>query len=431
MPRQHETTSTSSLNSPAVAAAEVSSSPLRAVEGLDAQTAMLAPAGPSTYTVKGGDTLGAIAQRLLGSSGQWRTLWEANRSTVPDPNRIFPGQVLRVPGGGGGAAPTPVPAPATPRTYTVKSGDTLGAIAQRELGSSGQWRTLWEANRSIVANPNVIRPGMVLTIPTRGASGPATPAPIAPTPTPEAPTPSPSGGAYSAEEIRGVALRVTNVLETGGLDRYAAINDYDAGIISYGKHQVTLASGNLEALLNRYLSSASGPAASTLSGYMNRVRAKDQSLRSDQGFKRALIEAASDPAMHAAQESQIIQSHYNPAAKRANEWGIATPLGISMVYDTNLQGGMQIVLNRTRAALGGVIGENGITERRFLEEFNRQRRSRLLALANQAGLNTAHGRALRNSTYRCDEFDKLLRAGNFNLEAPLMIRGVDVHGLGG
>jgi len=48
------------------------------------------------YEVRPGDTLTAIA-RDQGQNIQANDVFEANRDTVMDPNRIFPGQVLRVP----------------------------------------------------------------------------------------------------------------------------------------------------------------------------------------------------------------------------------------------------------------------------------------------------------------------------------------------
>lgn len=51
---------------------------------------------PRTYTVARGDTLSGIAARL--GIGDWRRLYEANRAVIgPDPNRIYPGQVLLLP----------------------------------------------------------------------------------------------------------------------------------------------------------------------------------------------------------------------------------------------------------------------------------------------------------------------------------------------
>jgi nucleoid-associated protein YgaU len=51
------------------------------------------------------------------------------------------------------------------RTITVKSGDSLSAIAKRELGDASQWRAIYEANRDQIKNPDLIYPGQVLTLP--------------------------------------------------------------------------------------------------------------------------------------------------------------------------------------------------------------------------------------------------------------------------
>lgn len=46
------------------------------------------------YVVRNGDTLSSIADRFRIS---WRKLWEHNQGTVPDPDKIYPGQTLRIP----------------------------------------------------------------------------------------------------------------------------------------------------------------------------------------------------------------------------------------------------------------------------------------------------------------------------------------------
>ena len=50
-------------------------------------------------------------------------------------------------------------------SYPVQRGDSLSRIAKRELGSYNLWNVIYEANRDQLSNPNVIRPGQVLTIP--------------------------------------------------------------------------------------------------------------------------------------------------------------------------------------------------------------------------------------------------------------------------
>ena len=50
--------------------------------------------------------------------------------------------------------------------HTVKSGDTLGKIAKHYYDSAMKYPTIFDANRNILDNPDVIHPGQELTIPT-------------------------------------------------------------------------------------------------------------------------------------------------------------------------------------------------------------------------------------------------------------------------
>ena len=53
--------------------------------------------GERSYTVESGDTLSHIAKAHYGKAGKWRAIFEANRDQIDDPDRIFPGQVLKIP----------------------------------------------------------------------------------------------------------------------------------------------------------------------------------------------------------------------------------------------------------------------------------------------------------------------------------------------
>lgn len=50
-------------------------------------------------------------------------------------------------------------------TYIVKRGDSLWKIAAKEYGKGTKWRTIYNANRRTIRNPNRIRPGQRLEIP--------------------------------------------------------------------------------------------------------------------------------------------------------------------------------------------------------------------------------------------------------------------------
>ena len=58
-----------------------------------------APAAPAakTYTVKPGDTLSKIAKEHLGNANAYMKIFEANKDQLKDPDKIKPGQVLRIP----------------------------------------------------------------------------------------------------------------------------------------------------------------------------------------------------------------------------------------------------------------------------------------------------------------------------------------------
>jgi nucleoid-associated protein YgaU len=81
-------------------------------------------------------------------------LWNAIK-TIPEWRDEIVADI-KVTGGGG--------APAA-RTYTVKAGDTLGAIAKQHLGDANAYMRIFEANRDQLQDPNLIKPGQVLKLP--------------------------------------------------------------------------------------------------------------------------------------------------------------------------------------------------------------------------------------------------------------------------
>jgi nucleoid-associated protein YgaU len=51
------------------------------------------------------------------------------------------------------------------RTYVVVKGDSLSRIAKREYGDAQEWRRIYEANRDVIDNPDLIYPGQTLRLP--------------------------------------------------------------------------------------------------------------------------------------------------------------------------------------------------------------------------------------------------------------------------
>lgn len=113
---------------------------------------------PFTYTVQEGDTLFSIALKFDVSSNE---IVAAN--TLADPNNVFVGQELLIPGyqpttgnsSGGGATD-----PGAPAIHVVQAGEVLSAIAVKYGVSLDE---LIAVNR--IANPNLVSPGTELVIP--------------------------------------------------------------------------------------------------------------------------------------------------------------------------------------------------------------------------------------------------------------------------
>lgn len=219
-----------------------------------------------------------------------------------------------------------------------------------------------------------------------------------------------------------VASRITSVMEGGSP---SSLNtEKDGGIVSYGVHQATLASGALELVVEHYLASSQTSTASTLKGYMSKVRTKDKSLQTDTAFHTALKAAGKEEVMKVAQDKVFFKNYWKPAVDQAGNYGIQSPLGYALLYDTNTQGGMEAVTNRAIGVCGGMIGEevNGktISEAEFLLAYVDEREKRLneIADANEKKGKLKKAEMLRNSVYRTKGFRALIKAGNLNVTGP-------------
>ena len=49
------------------------------------------------YEIVSGDTLGGIAKRFYGKASQYTRIHAANKELIPDPNKIYPGQKIKIP----------------------------------------------------------------------------------------------------------------------------------------------------------------------------------------------------------------------------------------------------------------------------------------------------------------------------------------------
>jgi len=65
--------------------------------GQGASQTQFQPSGQRTYTVKAGDTLSKIAKEMYGSASEYMKIFEGNRDKLDNPDKIQPGQELKIP----------------------------------------------------------------------------------------------------------------------------------------------------------------------------------------------------------------------------------------------------------------------------------------------------------------------------------------------
>lgn len=246
--------------------------------------------------------------------------------------------------------------------------------------------------------------------------------------------PNPYTGPFEPQRWRSVIWAITSVFESGSPEGDpTCYQNYDAGIVSYGKHQTTLQSGILSLLLDDYFVHSQSPTSQALrQEYAESTRQRDPSLRNDTRFRDLLIQAASEKAMLEAQDRIFDKYFFQPAVEKAQQLNILSPLGLTVIYDNRIQGGLTTVQNAVIARLGGnIIGQSGLEEDDWIAVSLEEREAYLNRIADRAEADgrTADANALRISTYRVRSLRSLAEAGNYTLTGTFQVHGHTVKGL--
>jgi LysM repeat protein len=145
---------------------------------LDTPHPETAPRKPlPSILVARGDSLWSLAATHLGSGERWTEIAQLNQGHTMNDGTVFRSENLLLPGwelimppnSTGLTARAPSISSARPATVTVQRGDTLSGIAQRRLGDADAWPALWDANKTLIDDPNLILPGWTLVIPDTAA----------------------------------------------------------------------------------------------------------------------------------------------------------------------------------------------------------------------------------------------------------------------
>jgi chitosanase len=212
---------------------------------------------------------------------------------------------------------------------------------------------------------------------------------------------------------QATARAIVNVFETGRvLGKYTAIGVLkgDSGHLSYGRSQAALGSGVLFDLLDAYCQKPTATCADALRGYLPRAKNRDVTLDGDQDFRSLLIRAATeDPVMRLTQDQFFDSRYLAPACRAADTLGITDALGITVVYDSFIQGGWALLQQKV-----GAVTARGARD--WVQRYIDTRRTWLGTLKAP----------LPATVYRMDAFTSLIKSDKWNLELPMAVHNVNI-----
>ena len=110
-----------------------------------------------TYKVQRGDTLMQIAFKLYGDTTKWKEIKNMNSDKITNNTSLQTHTQLkyRAPDSPFVWNPSGVP-------YIIKSGETLGTISNSVYSTPTKWKDIWENNKPLIKNPNVIYAGFTV-----------------------------------------------------------------------------------------------------------------------------------------------------------------------------------------------------------------------------------------------------------------------------
>lgn len=212
------------------------------------------------------------------------------------------------------------------------------------------------------------------------------------------------------------AQAIVNVFETsqvcGDYGKVTLLKG-DKGRLTYGRSQITLSSGNLFLLLRAYSDAAGAMFAAALHPYLERVADLDSTLDTDVTFRELLRDAGEDPVMRAVQDGFFDRAYWVPATQSASNIGIATALGVAVVYDSKVHGSWNALRVQTDRLHGSV---KDLGERTWIRRYVAERRAWLIGCADP----------LPRTVYRMEEFTGLIQAAKWSLSLPIRVRGVTI-----
>ncbi|MDC0253906.1 LysM peptidoglycan-binding domain-containing protein [Bacteriovoracales bacterium] len=107
------------------------------------------------YKVKKGETLMLIAFKVYGDYGKWKSIAEQNPQLKVKGIRAGMSLKYDMPTQEFSWQPVGL-------AHLIKSGETLGKISKNKYGTSKKWKNIWNNNKPLIKNPNLIFAGFTI-----------------------------------------------------------------------------------------------------------------------------------------------------------------------------------------------------------------------------------------------------------------------------
>lgn len=217
------------------------------------------------------------------------------------------------------------------------------------------------------------------------------------------------------------AQGIIQIYETGsiGKNSYGSVtfDPRDAGRLTFGLHQTTLASGNLYLLMKAYVEAAGAEFAGALKPWLAYFATKNIRCDTDKNLHALLRSTGQDPVMCAVQDDFFERIYWDRAEAAAKAMGLTQPLSFSVVYDSFIHGQWAKIRDVTAINTKLKSVKNITEEKRWIISFVNARRVWLGGSTNSL---------LAATTYRMDAFKKIIDSDNWSLALPLKVRGVTI-----
>lgn len=109
------------------------------------------------YRVEKGDTLMQIAFKIYGDMSKWKEIKNLNSDKISSNNSLAANTEIKY-----RAPETPFVWNPSGNPYLIKNGDTLGIISNNVYSTPKKWKAIWDNNRPLIKNPDLIFAGFTL-----------------------------------------------------------------------------------------------------------------------------------------------------------------------------------------------------------------------------------------------------------------------------